>query len=148
MTTEQFFHMVNLESGLRGISETSSDMRDLLAVEATDIRAAEAIAFFCYQAKKYVGAYAAALGGLENLVFTGGIGEHAAPIRARICAGLEFLGIHLDATRNAAHAPVISTDASRVTVRVISTDEELMIARSVCRLLNIPIPITNSDRIS
>jgi len=145
MSTECFFHMVNLESGLRGISETSSDMRDLLAVEATDIRAAEAIAFFCYQAKKYVGAYAAALGGLETIVFTGGIGEHAAPIRARICAGLEFLGIHLDATRNAAHAPVISTDASRVAVRVISTDEELMIARSVCRLLN--IPITNSDRI-
>jgi len=92
------------------------------------------VAHFCYQAKKYVGAYAAALSGLDTLVFTGGIGEHAAPVRARICSGLEFLGIELDVARNAEHAAVISTDASRVAVRVIPTDEELMIARSVLRI--------------
>src|SRR5246127_4814578 len=106
-------------------------MRDLLAREAGDARAAEAVALFCYQAKKWIGAYAAALGGLDTLVFAGGIGEHAAPVRARICEGLGFLGIELDSVRNRANAGVISTDASRVVVRVIRTDEELMIARSV-----------------
>jgi acetate kinase len=134
MTTPQFYKMVNHESGLLGISETSSDMRDLLANEAADVRAAEAVALFCYQAKKWIGAYAAALGGLDTLVFTGGIGENASPVRARICEGLGFLGIELNKkSRNAETAPVISTDASRVTVRVIRTDEELMIARSVFR---------------
>ncbi|MHB0990590.1 MAG: acetate/propionate family kinase [Burkholderiales bacterium] len=136
MTAQRFDDMVNHRSGLLGISETGSDMRDLLALEAEDIRAAEAVALFCYQAKKCVGAYAAALGGLDTLVFAGGIGENAAPVRARICDDLDFLGVALDASRNAAHAPVISTDASRVTVRVIPTDEELMIAKSVCRILD------------
>lgn len=136
MSAERFFHMVNHESGLLGLSETSSDMRDLLARVETDTRAAEAVSYFCYQAKKYVGAYAAALGGLDTLVFSGGIGQNAAPVRARICAGLEFLGIDLDAARNTANAAVISTAASRVAVRVIATDEELMIARSVYRILN------------
>lgn len=134
LSSERFFYMANHESGLLGLSETSSDMRDLLAQEDTDIRSAEAVAHFCYQAKKCVGAYAAALSGLDTLVFTGGIGEHAAPVRARICSGLEFLGIELDVARNAEHAAVISTDASRVAVRVIPTDEELMIARSVLRI--------------
>ena len=133
MTTSQFYKMVNHESGLLGISETSSDMRDLLAKEAADVRAAEAVALFCYQAKKWIGAYAAALGGLDSLVFAGGIGENAQPVRARICEGLTFLGIDLDKARNAETAPVISAPASRVTVRVIRTDEELMIARSVLR---------------
>ena len=135
MTVEQFDRMINRESGLLGISETSSDMRDLLAREAEDVRAAEAVALFCYQTKKGIGAYAAALGGLDTLVFAGGIGENAAPVRSRICAGLGFLGIELDELRNADHAQVISTDTSRVAVRVIRTDEELMIARSVCHVL-------------
>ena len=132
-----FFAMANHQSGLLGVSETSSDMRDLLEREATDVRAAEAVGLFCYQAKKCVGAYAAALGGIDTLVFSGGIGENAALVRARICEGLGFLGIELDASRNAAHGAVISTDASATTVRVIRTDEELMIARSVSRVLHL-----------
>ena len=135
VTTEQFYEMVNHASGLLGVSETSSDMRDLLAHEASDIRAAEAVALFCYQAKKWIGSFAAALGGLDTLVFAGGIGENAPLIRARICDGLGFLGIELDEPRNAGNAAVISTDASRVAVRVIPTDEDLIIARSVCRIL-------------
>jgi acetate kinase len=134
MTAAQFDDLVNRESGLLGISETSADVRDLLAREADDPRAADALAVFCYQAKKWVGALAAALGGLDTLVFAGGIGEHAAPIRARLCAGLEHLGIELDAKRNDAHAPVISSPASRVTVRIIPTDEELLIARATREL--------------
>ena len=133
MTTSQFYKMVNHESGLLGVSETSSDMRDLLDREKKDVRAAEAVALFCYQAKKWIGAYAAALGGLDTLVFAGGIGENAPLVRARICEGLGFLGIKLHAARNAKNTAKISTDASRVTVRVIRTDEELMIARSVLR---------------
>lgn len=137
MSPQRFDAMVNYESGLLGISETSSDMRNLLQREADDERAAQAVALFCYQAKKWVGAFAAVLGGLDTLVFSGGIGEHSAPIRARICEGLGFLGIELDHARNAAHGRAISADGSRVTVRVIATDEELMIARSVCRTLGL-----------
>jgi len=137
MTAAQFQQMVNHASGLLGVSGTSSDLRDLLGREDTDARAAEALALFCYQAKKWIGAYAAALGGVGTLVFAGGIGEHAPLIRERICEGLGFLGIELHPNRNAANAPLISTDAGRVTVRVIRTDEELMIARSVTRLLNL-----------
>jgi acetate kinase len=137
MSAAQFDRMANHESGLLGVSETSSDMRDLLARETEDVRAAEAVALFCYQAKKWIGSYAAALSGLDTLVFAGGIGENASPVRTRICEGLGFLGIELDESRNAVHAPVISTDASRVTVRVIRTDEELMIATSVCHLLGL-----------
>jgi acetate kinase len=133
MTPAQFQHLVNHESGLLGISGTSSDLRDLLAREATDVRAADAVALFCYQAKKWIGTFAAALGGLDTLVFTAGIGENAPLIRKRICDGLGFLGIELDPTRNAKNAPLISRDTGRVTVRVIRTDEELMIARSVLR---------------
>jgi len=131
MSAKEFNEMVNFQSGLLGISETSSDMRDLLDHETQDVRAAEAIAIFCYQIKKWIGAFAAALGGLDTLVFAGGIGENAPPIRARICDGLGFLGIELEETRNAANEEVISAAASRVAVRVIRTDEELMIARSV-----------------
>ena len=133
MTTQQFYDMVNHKSGLLGVSETSSDMRDLCAIETSDVRAAEAVALFCYQAKKWIGAYAAALGGLDTLVFAGCIGENASLVRARICEGLDFLGIELNESRNAETTSVISTDASRVMVRVIRTDEELMIARSVLR---------------
>lgn len=137
MTVSQFDRMVNHESGLIGVSETSSDMRELLAREAEDVRAAEAIDLFCYQAKKWIGALAAALGGLDTLVFSAGIGERSAPVRARICEGLGFLGIALHEARNIANAAVISTDASRVTVRVIATNEELMIARLTSRVLAI-----------
>jgi acetate kinase len=135
MTAARFDRMVNHESGLLGISGTSADMRDLLAREPRDARAAEAVALFCYQAKKWIGAYAAALGGLDTLVFAGGIGENAPAVRERICAGLGFLGVALDRRRNARNAPLISPDAGRVRVRVIRTDEELMIARSVRRML-------------
>jgi acetate kinase len=133
MTTQQFYKMVNHESGLLGVSETSSDMRDLLDHEKGDVRAAEAVALFCYQAKKWIGSFAAVLGGLDTLVFAGGIGENAAFVRSRICEGLNFLGIELDESRNAQAAPAISVTGGRVTVRVIRTDEELMIARSVLR---------------
>jgi len=135
MTAEQFHQMVNHQSGLLGVSEISPDMRDLLAREADEVRAAEAVALFCYQAKKWIGAFAAALGGLDTLVFAGGIGENAPVVRARICDGLGFLGIQLDETRNKADAPVISVDAGPATVRVIRTNEEVMIVKAVCRLL-------------
>jgi len=131
LTTSQFYHMVNHESGLLGVSASSSDMRDLLEREKRDVRAAEAVALFCYQAKKWIGGYAAALGGLDTLVFAGGIGENSPVVRARICQGLNFLGIELDKSRNAKTAAVISKNSCRVTVRVIRTDEELMIARAV-----------------
>ena len=117
------------------MSETSSDVRDLLARERGDIRAAEAVALFCYQAKKWIGAYAAALGGLDTLVFAGGIGENAAPVRARICDGLAFLGIELHEERNARNAAGGVERASRVAVRVIRTDEESVIAAATIRLL-------------
>ena len=133
MSAKQFNEMVNFQSGLLGISETSSDMRDLLDRETQDVRAAEAVALFCYQVKKWIGAFAAALGGLDTLVFAGGIGENAPTVRARICDGLGFLGIELEEKRNAANEGVISAAASRVAVRVIRTDEERMIAKSVCR---------------
>ena len=135
MTTQQFHKMVNHDSGLLGVSEISSDMRDLLTQEAHDIRAAEAVGLFCYQAKKWIGSFAAALGGLDTLVFSGGIGENAPQVRERVCDGLGFLGIEIAKIRNVASEAVISTDASRATVRVIRTDEDLMIARSVLGVL-------------
>jgi acetate kinase len=135
MTAAQFSRMTNFESGLLGISETSSDMRDLLEREATDLRAQEAVALYCYEIKKQLGAYAAALGGLDTLVFTGGIGENAPLVRERVCEGLSFLGIVLDPRRNAANATLISPDSARVRVRVLATDEELVIARAVNRAL-------------
>ena len=137
MTTKQFNEMVNHESGLLGVSETSSDIRDLLAHEGVDVRASEALALFIYQVKKWIGAYSAALEGLDTLVFAGGIGENAPLVRARICDGLGFLGIELEEKRNAANEGVISTSDSRVVVRVIHTDEEQMIARSVCHVLGL-----------
>jgi len=135
MTVRQFHQMVNYQSGLLGISETSSDMRDLLGREAGDIRSAEAINLFCYQVKKWIGAFSAALGGVDTIVFAGGIGENAPEVRKRICSGLEFLGVELDEARNAANGPVISIDRSQATVRVIHTDEELMIAKATFRML-------------
>jgi acetate kinase len=109
----------------------------LLAREFDDVRAAEAVALFCYQAKKWIGSFAAALGGLDTLVFAGGIGENAPLVRERICDQLGFLGIKLDEGRNAKNASLISTDGGLVAVRVIRTDEEIMIARSVVRVLGV-----------
>jgi acetate kinase len=137
LTAKQFNEMVNFQSGLLGISETSSDMRDLLDHEAQDLRAAEAVALFCYQVKKWIGAFAAVLTGLDTLVFAGGIGENAPTVRARICDGLGFLGIELEEKTNAANGGVISAAASEVTVRVIRTDEEYTIAQTVCRVLGL-----------
>ncbi len=142
---KKFNEMVNFQSGLLGVSETSSDMHDLLERETEDVRAAEAVALFCYQVKKWIGAFAAALGGLDTLVFAGGIGENASVVRARICDGLGFLGIELEEERNAAGAAVISAEASRVTVRVMHTDEEWMIAKTVCRVLGLTTGKENHD---
>jgi acetate kinase len=139
MSTKQFNEMVNFQSGLLGVSETSADMRDLLDCEARDVRAAEAVALFCYQVKKWIGAFAAALGGLDTLVFAGGIGENAPTVRSRICDGFGFLGIELDEKRNLASAGVISSETSRISVRVIRTDEEWVIASMVCRILGLTI---------
>ena len=136
MTANQFHAMVNTQSGLLGISETSPDLRDLLQREASDRRAAEAIALFCYHVKKAIGALAAALGGLNTVVFAGGIGENSAVVRARICEGLTFLGIEIDAERNSAHASIITKEGSTVTGRVIRTDEEWQMARAVARLVS------------
>ena len=134
MTTERFHRMVNQESGLLGVSETSADLRDLVARRETDLRAAEAIDLFCYRVKSGIGALAAVLGGLDTLVFSGGIGENSLEVRSRTCEGLEFLGIALDDWRNASGEPLISTDESPTRVRVIRTDEETMIARETIRL--------------
>jgi len=135
MTAEKFHAMVNHESGLLGVTETSPDFRDLLAQRDHDPRAAEALALFEYQAKKGIGSFAAALGGLDLLVFSGGIGENSPEARAGICEGLSFLGITLDENRNRSSAPLISTDDAHTPVRVIRTDEESMIARAMVPLV-------------
>lgn len=135
MTPAALDELVNRQAGLLGVSGISADMRDLLAKESADPRAAEAIALFCYQARKYLGALAAVMGGLDTLVFTTGIGEHVASVRSRICDGLEFLGIKLDLHRNEVHAPVISRERSAVVVRVLRTGEDLMIARHTRELI-------------
>jgi acetate kinase len=137
LNTMQFQTMVNHQSGMLGISESSADVRDLLARESTDPRAAEALALFCYQAKKWIGSFAAALGGVDTLVFAGGIGENAAPVRKRICDGLAFLGIEVDENANGRNAQRISADKGRVTVRVIRTDEESVIAALSIPLLGL-----------
>jgi len=136
LNAEQFNDLINHQSGLLGISETTSDMQDLLKQQLTDKRAAEAIELFIYQTKKWIGSYAAVLEGLETLVFAGGIGENAPEVRSRICSGLQFLGIELDEKRNTENEGIISADDSKVTVRVIQTNEELMIAKSVFKFLN------------
>ncbi len=137
MNAAQFDAMVNEKSGLLGVSETSADVRDLLRSERNDPRAAEAVALFCYQIRKTIGAFAAALGGLDTLIFSGGIGENAPAVRMRICETLDFLGIELDAARNAGNAPVISPVSARVNVHVIPTNEELVIARAARNVLGL-----------
>ncbi|MFY0255354.1 acetate/propionate family kinase [Chitinophaga sp. 30R24] len=135
LSADEFNHLVNHESGLLGISETSGDMNDLLKQAEKDIRAAEAVDLFCYDIKKRIGAYAAALGGIDTLVFSGGIGENAAIIRQSVCEGLAFLGIELDSKRNHANQDLISTDEGNVSVRVIPTDEEGMMAEIVNKMI-------------
>jgi acetate kinase len=135
LTVTQFNHLINHESGLLGISETSSDMQDLLGRESSDSRAAEAVGLFCYQVKKSIGAFSAVLGGLDALVFTGGIGERSPVIRSRVCSGLDYLGINLDQKANEQNGPLLSATGSSTPVYAIPTDEEWMIARSVYQLL-------------
>ncbi len=137
MTAGQFQTMVNHESGLLGVSESSADVRDLLDRESGDPRAAQALALFCYQAKKWIGSFSAALGGLDTLVFAGGIGENAAPVRQRICDGLGYLGIDLDESANGRHAQRISSESGHVAVHVIRTDEESVIATLSIPLLGL-----------
>lgn len=134
MDAKAFDQMVNHQSGLLGVSGTSSDVRDLLAREADDDQAAEAIALFCYHIRKTIGAFAAALGGIDTLVFSGGIGENAPVIRERVCEDLGFLGIAVDENRNADGAGLISTGA--VAVRVIPTNEEAVVVEAVRHILN------------
>ena len=129
MTVAEVNDLVNLRSGLAGVSGISSDMKDLLDKEKEDIHAADAVSLFCYQAKKFLAGLVAALGGLDTLIFTGGIGENASPIRWRICESMEFFGLLLDPGLNDANAPIISRKDSPATVRVMKTNEELMIAR-------------------
>jgi acetate kinase len=148
MDADQIDALVNKKSGLLGVSGISSDMRDLLAKQTENPQAVEAVELFCYMARKWVGALAAALNGLDTLVFSGGIGENAAEVRSRICSGLEHLGVQIDAVRNnerddakaeggglKAEGRIISADDAQVTVRVIPTDEEIMIARIVERIV-------------
>jgi acetate kinase len=127
--------VLNRQSGLLALSETTSDMQALLAARSTDARAELAVAVFCYNARKWIGALSAVLGGLDTLVFTGGIGEHAVPVRDEICRELSFLGIRLDPGRNVRSESVITSDGSRATVRVIPTDEERVVARHTARLV-------------
>jgi acetate kinase len=126
---------INRESGLLGVSGMSSDMRELLEHEMADAHVAEAIDLFCYLARKQLCALTAPLGGLDTLVFTGGIGEHAAAIRSRICVGLAYLGIHIDPDRNETHLSSISKRDAPVTVRVMRTEEDTMIARHTLEVL-------------
>ncbi len=135
LSPKQFSHLINHESGLLGISEISSDMRVLLKHQHSDNRAAEAIELFCYQTKKWIGSFAAVLGGLDTLIFSGGIGENTPEIRDRICRGLQFLGIEVDEKRNLKNDEVISIATGRVSIRVIPTNEELMVAKLVCGIL-------------
>jgi acetate kinase len=133
---DEMDEFISHECGLAGVSGGSSDMRDLIQRSASkhdegDESAQDAVNLFCYQAKKWIGAFAAAMGGLDLLVFSGGIGEHSAEARAGICAGLEFLGIRVDAKRNRSGDEIISVDGSAVAVRVIPTDEEIVIAQAV-----------------
>ena len=135
-TPDKFNHMVNFESGLLGVSETSADMKRLLEIEDSDVRAKEAIELFCYQVKKSIGALAASIGGISTLVFTGGMGENAPRIRAKICEGLEFLGVILDPEQNEEGARLISARTSQAGVHVIHTNEAVTIARQTSEIVS------------
>jgi acetate kinase len=128
-TLEELNDVVTCHSGLLGVSQISSDMKTLLERRETDVPAAEAVELFVYQARKQIGALVAVLGGLDTLVFTGGIGEQSPAVRAEIASGFAYLGVDLDLMRNAAGAGIISVDGARVVVRVIAANENLMVAR-------------------
>jgi acetate kinase len=132
----EFNDLINHQSGMLGISETSSDMRDLLALEKKDIRAAQAVELFCYQARKWIGSFAAVLGGLDRLIFTGGIGENSPEVRERICQDLQFLGVKIDNSKNKTNDGIISENSAKVPVHVMKTDEQIMIAKIVCQVLD------------
>lgn len=134
MTPGQFNQLINHESGLLGVSEISSDMQDLLQKEKENEKAAEAIRLFCYSVRKWIGAFTAVLNGLDILVFSGGIGEHAPAIRSRICKDFDYLGIEIDERENLKNEIIISTTNSRVKVHVIPTDEEIIIAKETREL--------------
>jgi acetate kinase len=131
--------LVNYKSGLFGVSETSPDMKTLLNERQNNPKASQAVDMFCYQLRKYIGALAAVLGGIDTLVFTGGIGEKAAPVRWSVCSGLEHLGIYLDAKQNEINADTISKPESPCTVRVIPTNEDLVIARHTYKMVLQPV---------
>jgi acetate kinase len=135
MTSADLNNCLNKQSGLLGVSGSSEDMRDLLEKSSHDEHAAEAVEIFCYRARKYIGSYAAALGGVDLLVFAGGIGEKAPEVRLKICQELEFLGIRLDSQRNQSNESVISSVSSRVKVRIVETNEDLTIVRHVLKAL-------------
>ncbi len=132
LDTDALERLVNLESGLLAVGG-SSDMKSLVAHAPSDPRARLAVAMFGYRVRQAIGAFAAALGGLDLLVFTGGIGEHVPEVRAEACRGLEFAGVELDAKRNEANAPTISTSASRIPVRVVPADEARVVAQHAHR---------------
>lgn len=136
-TQEQLASMLDHDSGLLGVSDFSSEMKPLLDSRTANAKSAQAIEMFCYQIRKFIGAYAAVLGGLELLVFTGGIGERAVEVRAEIVRELDFLGMELDESANARNGDVISTSRSRCEVRIVKTDEDLMIARHTRGVLQI-----------
>ena len=140
LSVDEVEHLLTHHSGLQGISGRSADMEELLALEASDSRARLAVDIFCYQIRKWIGAFAAALGGLDTLVFSGGIGEHAPVIRSRICSDLLFLGVELLEAQNAIDGPLISRPATPVQVRVIPTDEALMMAREAYSVLTQSAP--------
>lgn len=131
----QFNHMTNHESGLKGISGTTGNLQRLMDMQATDPAAADAVAMFCYQARKQIGAMASAMEGCDTLVFAGGIGENAPAIRQRICEGLAFLGVDIDPALNIDHARVISSASSKVVVRIVATNEQVMIAEETIGFL-------------
>jgi acetate kinase len=135
LSSGQMDSLISHECGLKGVSQTSADMRELIARRSSDVRAAEAVDLFCYNARKWIGAFTAVLGGLDTLVFAGGIGEHSPEIRDGICEDLGYLGLRIEPDRNAAGSAVISADGSAVTVRVMATDEESVIVDIVSRFL-------------
>ena len=137
LTPKQYSHLINHESGLLGVSGKSPDMRVLSEMEIINSDVREAVELFCYQTKKWIGSFAAVLGGLDTLVFSGGIGEHSPEIRRRICEELAFLGIELDERKNINNDAIISTERGRSTVRVMETNEEFMIAKLVDDVLNL-----------
>ncbi len=146
MSASEVDTLLNTQSGLLGISGLTNDMRELQAElkEHDDRRVRLAVEVFCYRARKYIGAYLAAMGGADSVIFTGGIGENSAEIRGRICSGMEWAGLHLDAQKNeqtAGREGIISRDDSKLLAYAIPTDEELLIARDTVRVIKgVPHP--------